>query len=107
MAHPAPSSHHVLGTSGAEVPPGMDVVIFAAGCFWGVEKGFWRLPGVHHTATGYAGGYASSAVTYEAVCSGTTGHAEAVRVVFDPRVLGLADLLRWFWQCHVSRQCLE
>ena len=86
-----------------EAPAGMDVAVFACGCFWGAEKGFWRLPGVYGTDAGYAGG-SDLSPSYEKVCTGNTGHAEAVRVVFDPCIIAFADLLRWFWQFHDPTQ---
>ena len=83
----------------------MQQIVFCVGCFWGAEKLFWRLPGVYSTAVGYAGGDAeATSPTYEVVCTGRTGHAEAVRVVFDPSVLATADLMRCFWQCHDATQ---
>lgn len=86
-------------------PSQMKKVVFATGCFWGGEKGFWRLPfsGVHATAVGYAAGCTPNP-TYEEVCTGQTGATEAVQVVYDPAKLALADLLRWFWQCHDPTQ---
>ncbi|CAK0907153.1 unnamed protein product [Prorocentrum cordatum] len=89
--------HYVLGTPmRGPWPPGLEVFVFANGCFWGSEKGIWRLPGggVHSTAVGYAAGFTPNP-TYEEVVSGGTGAAEAVQVVFDPRKIGLVDLLRW------------
>jgi peptide-methionine (S)-S-oxide reductase len=77
----------------------MEMAVLACGCFWGAEKGFWRLPGVHSTEVGYAGGSEASP-TYETVCAGVTGHAEAVRVVYNPMLIAFSDILRWFWQCH-------
>eukprot|EP00966_Prymnesium_polylepis_P167464 3871514-Prymnesium_polylepis.1 len=73
----------------------------ANGCFWGSEKGFWRLPGggIYSTAVGYCAGFTPNP-TYEEVCSGQTGHTEAVQVVYDPAKISLADILRWFWQSH-------
>ena len=87
-----------------EPPAGMEVAVLACGCFWGAEKGFWRLPGVHNTKVGYAGGTDDSPPTYERVCAGLTGHAEAVRIIYDPIVISFADILRWFWQCHDPTQ---
>lgn len=82
---------------------GQAVAQFGCGCFWGAEKGFWRLPGVITTAVGYAGGQ-TDAPTYTAVCSGSTGHAEVVRVVWDRARLDFSDLLRLFWECHDPTQ---
>ena len=92
--------HRILGTS--LLPPwdpSYRRAVFAAGCFWGLEKGLWRLPGVHSTAAGYACGFTPNP-TYSEVCTGLTGHTEAVLVVYDPQRLSFADLLRWFWECH-------
>jgi peptide-methionine (S)-S-oxide reductase len=96
--------HHVLDTFLHDAADGeKEVVVFATGCFWGAEKGFWRLPGVLSTAAGYAGGGPAPA-SYELVCTGKTGHTEAVRVVYDPSTISFADLVRWFWQCHDPTQ---
>ncbi|MEB3326027.1 MAG: peptide-methionine (S)-S-oxide reductase MsrA [Cyanobacteriota bacterium] len=96
--------HVVLGTPiAAAVQPGQGEVLFGCGCFWGAEKGFWRLPGVVTTAVGYAGGTVSDP-TYQQVCSGRTGHAEVVRVVWDRALVGLSDLLKLFWECHDPTQ---
>merc|ERR1719414_589809 len=98
--------HHVLGAPmRGPWPAGFQVVIFANGCFWGSEKGIWRLPGggVHSTAVGYAGGYTPNP-TYDEVCSGRSGHTEAVQVVFDPSRIALVDVLRWFWEAHDPTQ---
>ena len=86
-------------------PVGFQVCVFANGCFWGSEKGIWRLPGggIYSTAVGYAGGYTPNP-TYEEACSGQTGHTEAVQVVFDPCKISLVDILRWFWEAHDPTQ---
>lgn len=88
------------------VPPfaaHLDTALFGLGCFWGAERHFWSLPGVDATAVGYAGGYTANA-TYREVCSGLTGHAEVVLVVFDPARIGYAALLREFWHSHDPTQ---
>ena len=77
--------------------------LFGCGCFWGAEKGFWRLPGVFSTAVGYAGGHTKNP-TYEEVCSGRTAHTEIVRVVWDRRTVSFSDLLKLFWECHNPTQ---
>lgn len=84
-------------------PEGMEVVLFGMGCFWGAEKRFWQVPGVWVTAVGYAGGYTPNP-TYGEVCSGRTGHAEVVQVVFDPRQVSFDDLLALFWEGHDPTQ---
>jgi len=93
--------HAVLGNKLEEVPDGFKVAVFANGCFWGSEKGIWRLPlgGVHSTAIGYCAGFTPNP-TYEEACSGKTGHTEGVRVVYDPEKIGFVDILRWFWEAH-------
>ena len=99
-----PILHAVLGTPiTAPAGPTQAEALFGCGCFWGAEKGFWRLPGVVTTAVGYAGGE-RPAPSYEQVCSGRTGHAEVVRVVWDPERIGFADLLKLFWECHDPTQ---
>jgi peptide-methionine (S)-S-oxide reductase len=84
-------------------PEGHQTAIFGMGCFWGAEKMFWTVPGVYSTAVGYAGGFTPNP-TYEEVCSGGTGHAEVVLVVFDPQVVGYDALLRVFWEGHDPTQ---
>jgi peptide-methionine (S)-S-oxide reductase len=84
-------------------PPGTELAVFAMGCFWGAERKFWQTPGVVSTAVGYAGGFTPNP-TYEEVCSGLTGHAEVVRVAFDPRRVCYQDLLRVFWEGHDPTQ---
>jgi peptide-methionine (S)-S-oxide reductase len=101
---PVPDHHEVLG--GPLRPPypaGTEVAEFALGCFWGAEKMFWQIPGVVTTAVGYEGGFTPNP-TYEEVCSGRTGHAESVRVVFDPAKVSYADLLKAFWESHNPTQ---
>ncbi|WP_425467603.1 peptide-methionine (S)-S-oxide reductase MsrA [Phytoactinopolyspora halophila] len=97
-------THTVLGTPIDAAPPaGHQEAVFGMGCFWGAEREFWQVPGVWTTAVGYAGGYTPHP-TYEEVCSGLTGHAEAVRVVFDPDRVSFADLLKLFWESHDPTQ---
>ena len=100
----APVRHFVNGNR--IVPPypdGHEVADFALGCFWGAERKFWQAPGVYSTAVGYAGGLTPNP-TYEEVCSGGTGHAEVVRVAFDPKLVSYDDLLRLFWESHDPTQ---
>lgn len=89
-----------------DVPDGMAEAMFGMGCFWGVERMFWKLDGVWTTQVGYAGGYTPNA-TYEEVCSGQTGHNEVVRVVYDPAVISYEDLLRVFWEGHDPTQGMQ
>jgi len=84
-------------------PEGSQVIDFALGCFWGAEKDFWQVPGVIVTAVGYQGGFTPNA-TYDEVCSGRTGHAESVRVVYDPAQVSVEQLLRVFWEQHDPTQ---
>ena len=99
--------HYVLGTRiTPPFPQGMELALFGVGCFWGVEKLFWSLPGVYSTAAGYAGGFTPNP-TYEEVCTGRTGHNEVVRVVFDPRRVSYDDLLRVFWESHDPTQGMQ
>ena len=99
-----PPAHFVTG---ARLEPpfrtGMELAMFGMGCFWGAERKFWDTPGVYSTAVGYAGGFTPNP-TYEEVCSGRTGHAEVVRVVFDPKRVSYEDLLRVFWENHDPTQ---
>jgi peptide-methionine (S)-S-oxide reductase len=96
--------HAVLGTPiEGEIPEGYQQAVFGLGCFWGEEKTFWQIPGVWTTSVGYAGGITPNP-TYEEVCSGRTGHAEVVRVVFDPAVVSYDQLLKVFWEAHDPTQ---
>ena len=100
----SPTLHAVLGTP-IEAQPlaGQQEAVFGCGCFWGAEKGFWRLPGVITTAVGYAGGQLANP-SYDQVCSGRTGHSEVVRVVWDQAQVDFSDLLKLFWECHDPTQ---
>jgi len=103
-AMPVPARHEVLGTPIAPpFPEGLEQVVVGMGCFWGAERVFWRAPGVYTTAVGYAGGYTENP-TYEEVCSGRTGHTEAVLVVFDPQQTSYDEILRLFWENHDPTQ---
>jgi peptide-methionine (S)-S-oxide reductase len=96
--------HLVLGTAmKPPFPAGFEQVQLGLGCFWGAERKFWQLPGVHTTAVGYSGGFTPNA-NYEEVCSGLTGHAETVLVVFDPARLSFEEILRVFWESHDPTQ---
>ncbi len=104
LSMPIEAPHHVSGAS--LVPPfaaGSRQVQFGMGCFWGAERQFWSMPGVYVTAVGYAGGTTPNP-TYREVCSGLTGHTEVVLVVYDPGRIGLAELLRVFWENHDPTQ---
>src|ERR1700689_1122109 len=104
MAMQIPETHFVNGHRlHAPFPDGMPRPLFALGCFWGAEKPFWQLPGVYSTAVGYAGGQAKNP-SYKQVCTGTTGHAEVVQVIFDPRRISYEELLRVFWESHDPTQ---
>ncbi len=99
-----PETHFVNGHR--IVPPfpaGMKEAVFALGCFWGAERLFWQLPGVYSTAVGYAAGLTPNP-TYQEVCSGETGHAEVVRVIYDPEKVDYEDLLKVFWESHDPTQ---
>jgi len=99
-----PETHFVNGRRiQPPFPDGLQRALFALGCFWGAEKTFWQLPGVYSTAVGYAGGHTPNA-TYKQVCSGHTGHAETVLVVFDPAKISYEELLRVFWESHDPTQ---
>lgn len=101
---PTADTHFVNGASlKGPYPQGMEQVQFGLGCFWGAERKFWELDGVHVTAVGYAGGYTPNA-TYEEVCSGQTGHTEVVLVVYDPSKVSFDALLKTFWESHDPTQ---
>ncbi len=103
-AMPVPASHFVNGNPmRGPFPEGMEMAMFGMGCFWGVERKFWQLPGVFTTAAGYAAGFTPNA-TYQEVCSGMTGHNEVVQVVFDPAKISYAELLKAFWEGHDPTQ---
>ncbi len=99
-----PAAHFVNGNRfQPPFPPGTEMAMFGMGCFWGAERIFWKRQGVYSTAVGYAGGVTPNP-TYEEVCSGRTGHAEVVRVVFDPAMVSYESLLRVFWEQHDPTQ---
>ena len=99
-----PETHHVNGHRiQPPFPQGLEQAMFGMGCFWGAEKSFWQLPGVYSTAVGYAGGHAANP-SYKQVCTGLTGHAEVVLVIFDPERISYEELLRVFWESHDPTQ---
>ena len=101
---PVPTEHFINGHSLTPPwPTGYQTAVFGLGCFWGAERKFWETPGVWTTAVGYAGGYTPNP-TYEEVCSGRTGHTEAVLVVFDPDQISYEQLLKVFWEGHDPTQ---
>jgi len=101
---PVDENHFVTGVPiKGPYPEGSEIIYFGLGCFWGAERLFWQLPGVHVTAVGYQGG-ATPNPTYEEVCSGRTGHAEMVMVVYDPAAISLESLLKTFWEEHDPTQ---
>merc|ERR1711934_283619 len=98
------NKHVVLGTPlRGPYPEGLLSAVFATGCYWGTEKGFWRMPGVYSTAVGYCGGFTKNP-TYREACSGQTGHTESVLVVYDPKKVSYPDLLKQFWESHNPTQ---
>ena len=103
---PVPEPHFVLHTPLVGPFPGKHRIQFGMGCFWGAEKLFWSIPGVFTTAVGYSGGHTPNP-TYREVCSGQTGHTEAVLVVFDPALVSLDDLLTVFWESHDPTQVMR
>jgi peptide-methionine (S)-S-oxide reductase len=101
---PLPAKHDVLGTPlEGPWPDGVATAVFGMGCFWGAERVFWQAPGVYTTAVGYAGGYTPNP-TYEEVCSGSTGHTEAVLVAYDTAKTSYEEMLRLFWENHDPTQ---
>ncbi len=104
---PLPALHEVLHTplvtDAGNIPDGFEIAEFGLGCFWGAEEIFWQVPGVWSTSVGYAGGFTPHP-TYEEVCSGRTGHTEAIRVVFDPSRVSYADLVKQFFVVHDPTQ---
>jgi peptide-methionine (S)-S-oxide reductase len=102
--YPLPATHAVLGNPiEGPYPENLEIAYFGLGCFWGAERKFWQTPGVWSTAAGYQGGI-STHPTYEEVCSGRTGHTEAVQVVFDPKLVSYEQLLKIFWEEHDPTQ---
>jgi peptide-methionine (S)-S-oxide reductase len=101
---PVPDRHEVLGNPlKPPFPVGLEQAVFGLGCFWGAERKFWETPGVYTTAVGYAGGFTPNP-SYEEVCSGRTGHTEAVLVVYDPKQVSYEELLKVFWEEHDPTQ---
>ena len=99
-----PDSHFVNGNPiSGPFPANLEQAVFGLGCFWGAERRFWQVPGVFSTAAGYAGGETENP-DYRTVCSGSTGHAEVVLVVFDPQIVSYSDLLKVFWEAHNPTQ---
>ncbi|MGB4248031.1 MAG: peptide-methionine (S)-S-oxide reductase MsrA [Pseudohongiellaceae bacterium] len=103
-AIPVSNRHYVSGRPYvAPLPDGIEMAVFALGCFWGAERLFWKQAGVYSTAVGYAGGFTPNP-TYEEVCSGYTGHTEVVYVFFDPALISYQELLKLFWEAHNPTQ---
>lgn len=104
---PVPDAHFVNGRPlEGPFPEGLETAVFGNGCFWGAERRFWQVPGVYTTAVGYAGGYTPNP-SYEEVCTGRTGHAEVVLVVYDPDQVSYDDLLAMFWEMHDPTQVMR
>jgi peptide-methionine (S)-S-oxide reductase len=104
---PLPDKHTVLGTPlKGPFPEGVETAVFGMGCFWGAERVFWEAPGVYTTAVGYAGGFTPNP-TYEEVCSGRTGHTEAVLVAFTVEQASIEDMLKLFWEGHDPTQVMR
>lgn len=104
IAIPTETKHFVNGRDmTAPAPEGMEEIIVALGCFWGAERVFWQMDGIWVTQVGYAGGYTPNP-TYEEACSGLTGHTEVVRIVFDPEIVSLNDIMKMFWESHDPTQ---
>lgn len=104
---PVSDKHYVTGNPIVEpFPAHLEKAIFGMGCFWGVERKFWQLHGVYSTAVGYSGGGTPNP-TYEEICTGLTGHAEVVLVVFDPENIAYPDLLKFFWENHDPTQGMQ
>ena len=104
---PVPDAHFVNGRPlEGPFPEGLETAVFGNGCFWGAERRFWQVPGVYTTAVGYAGGYTANP-SYEEVCTGRTGHAEVVLVVYDPDQVSYDDLLAMFWEMHDPTQVMR
>lgn len=103
MAMPHASAHFVNGETVDVLPKGMEYAMFGLGCFWGAERKFWLLEGVHVTSVGYAGGELDHP-TYQQVCSGITHHNEVVRLMYDPKLISYQTLLEVFWQSHNPTQ---
>jgi len=103
---PMPVSNRHFVTGNPIVPPfpaAMEQALFGMGCFWGAERRFWQYPGVFSTAVGYTGGYTPNP-TYEELCTGLTGHNEAVKVIYDPSIISYSELLKLFWESHNPTQ---
>lgn len=97
---PVTNRHFVTGNPiQPPFPPGLEQALFGLGCFWGAERKFWEHPHIYSTAVGYSGGYTPNP-TYEEVCTGLTGHAEVIKVVYDPALTTYGELLRLFWEAH-------